>query len=273
MEAARNYTESDATSQIGGFGAQPGERVSALEHYRYVGSSETSAYDAGGHNQFKLIESAFGDLPTQRANTGSCGDGQTTMPVGNQTYCMSDQVASIMSHTNPAWTKIFERVPGGTIEGTAPANSTVYASVQMRNNVTDESFVYRQRAQVGEDGTFEMTVPYSTTGYDNWGTEKGYTDVSVRAQTPYLLEVTENGSGAATAQVTEGQVIGENSTASTVNLTASDTTANDTSTNDTSTNDTSTSDTTTSDGSSTDGSSTDDTNTNDTSSNIARPAP
>ncbi|MFC6755573.1 oligosaccharyl transferase, archaeosortase A system-associated [Halomicroarcula sp. GCM10025894] len=29
MEAARNYTDSDATSQIGGFGAQPGERVPA----------------------------------------------------------------------------------------------------------------------------------------------------------------------------------------------------------------------------------------------------
>ncbi|PSP60555.1 oligosaccharyl transferase, archaeosortase A system-associated [Halobacteriales archaeon QH_8_67_36] len=251
MEAARNYTESDATSQVGGFGAQPGERVPALEHYRYVGSSRTSAYESGAHNQFQLIESAFGGLPSQQSQTGTCAENQTTMPIGNRTYCQPDGAAGVMDHTNPAWTKIFERVDGGTIEGTAPANSTVTASVQMRNNVTNESFVYRQQAQVGADGSFEMTVPYSTTGYDNWGTAEGYTDVSVRAQTPYLFQVTENGSGAATTQVTEGQVIGENTTASTVDLTANDTSTNETVTNDT--NETTTDGT--SGGSSTDGTS------------------
>ncbi|MDS0281733.1 oligosaccharyl transferase, archaeosortase A system-associated [Halomicroarcula sp. S3CR25-11] len=269
MEAARNYTESDATSQVGGFGAQPGERVPALEHYRYVGSSETSAYSSGAHNQFQLIESAFAGLPSQRATGGTCGANQTSMPIGNQTYCMPDGAASIMDHTEPTWTKIFERVPGGTIEGTAPADSTVYASVQMRNNVTGETFVYRQRAEVGSDGTFEMTVPYSTTGYDEWGVEEGYTDVSVRAQTPYLLQVTENGSGAATTQVTEGQVLGEDTAPATVDLTGSG------SGNETSANDTSGTETTTgTDGSATDGTSggTDGTATNDTSNAVERPA-
>lgn len=241
MAEARNYTESDATSQIGGFGAQPGERVAALEHYRYVGSSETSAYSSDAHNQFQLLESGFG-LPSQQATNGTCGGNQTSMPVGNQTYCMSDAAAGTMDHTNPAWTKLFERVPGGTIEGTAPADSTVYASVQMRNNVTGESFTYRQRAQVDADGNFEMTVPYSTTGYDDWGTEEGYTDLSVRAQTPYLVQVTENGSGAGTVQVSEGQVLGENTTASTVDLTtANQSGSTEASTNDTTTNETSTS--------------------------------
>ena len=289
LEAARNYTETDATSQIGGFGAQPGERVAALEHYRYVGSSGTSAYSSDAHNQFQLVESAFGRLPSQQSTTGSCAENQTTMPIGNQTYCMSDQATQVMDHTNPAWTKIFERVPGGTIEGTGPADSTVYASVQMRNNVTGETFVYRQRAQTGADGTFEMTVPYSTTGYDEWGTEEGYTDVSVRAQTPYLLQLTGNESGAATTQVSEGQVIGEDTTASTVNLTTPSESANNTEINGTSTNDTSTNETSgttdssstdaistnetsgTTDSSSTDGTSTDDTST-DTSGSLARPA-
>jgi len=267
MEAARNYTESDATSQLGGFGAQPGERVGALEHYRYVGSSETSAYSSGRHNQLQLIESAFGQLPNQQSTTGDCAENQTTMPVGNQTFCVSDQVANTMDHTNPAWTKIFERVEGGTIEGTAPANTTVEASVPMRNNITGESFTYTQRVDVGADGRFEMTVPYSTTGYDAWGTDEGYTDVSVRAQGPYEFEIPVNVQASVplngTATVTEGQVIGENESATTVDLTVR--TDNQTAGNNTTATNTGTNTTT-------DGTSTNETTTNDTSGSLARPA-
>ncbi len=271
MEAAENYTESDATSQIGGFGAQPGERVPALEHYRYVGSSERSAYSSGAHNQFQLVESAFGQLPSQQAQNGTCAGNQTTMPIGNQTYCTPDPVADTMDHTNPAWTKIFERVEGGTIEGTAPANTTVEASVPMHNNVTGENFTYTQRVDVGADGRFEMTVPYSTTGYESWGTEEGYTDVSVRAEGPYEFSVPVSPLASrplnGTATVTEGQVLGENESATTVELTTpennpaieTDTSANDTSTN------------TTTDGP-TDVPSTGDTSTNDTAGSLAQPA-
>ena len=272
MEAARNYTESDATSQIGGFGAQPGERVPALEHYRYVGSSETSAYSSGAYTQRQLIESAvFGRLPTQESTTGTCADNQTAMSLGNQTYCTPDAAAQTMDHTNPAWTKIFERVPGGTIEGTAPENTTVEASVPMRNSVTNETFTYSQRAEVGADGRFEMTVPYSTTGYEDWGTDEGYTNVSVRAEGPYEFaipvrvraSVPLNG----TANVTEGQVVGENESATTVNLTVPTTDASENETETDTTNET-----TTDDGSSsTDDTSTNETSTNDTSNMLAAP--
>ncbi|WP_324662027.1 oligosaccharyl transferase, archaeosortase A system-associated [Haloarcula sediminis] len=273
MEAARNFTESDGTAQIGGFGAQPGERVPALEHYRFVGSSETSAYSSGAHNQFQLIESGFGQLPSQRSTTGDCAANQTSMPVGNQTYCMSDAAAGTMDHTNPAWTKLFERVPGGTIEGTAPANTTVEASVPMRNNVTNETFTYTQRVDVGSDGQFEMTVPYSTTGYDDWGTEEGYTNVSVRAQGAYEFSVPVNPQASiplnGTAEVTEGQVVGEDGSATTVNLSAPDNDQTTETTTDTSTNETS-------DGT-TDGSASGDTSTTDggetaTPNTVARPA-
>jgi len=226
MEAARNYTESDATSQLGGFGAQPGERVPALEHYRYVGSSETSAYSSGAHNQFQLIESAFGGLPNQQSATGTCGQNQTSMPIGNQTYCVSDGAAGVMDHTNPARTKTFERVPGATIEGTAPANVTVEASVAMRNEATGETFTYSQRVDVGADGRFEMTVPYSTTGYD-----EGDTDVSVRAEGPYEFGIPVSAAATlplnGTAQVTERQVLGEDQTTTTVDLAVPQNTADD----------------------------------------------
>jgi dolichyl-diphosphooligosaccharide--protein glycosyltransferase len=177
MQEARAYVENDTTSQIGGIGTLPSQRVPAMEHYRYVGSSERNGF---------------------------------RHPIDRQA-----------SKTNPTWTKIFERVPGGTIEGSGPANATVRASVEMENQITGESFNYTQVAQADSNGSFEMRVPYSTTGYDEWGTGEGYTNVSVRATGPYeftytrgLFPIRAN----QTANVTEGQVIGENETATTVEL-------------------------------------------------------
>jgi len=220
MAAARSYTQDDATSQLGGFGAQPGARVPALEHYRYVNSSERSAYTSEAYNQFQLFEAnLFGGLPATRAAGTTCQANATTMPVGDTTYCMSDAATNIMTHTHPAWTKTFERVPGATIEGTALANVTIEATVRMRNEVTGEPFTYTQQAEVGADGQFTMTVPYSTTGYDSGGES----NVSVRADGPYEFSVPVDSQAAipldGTAQVTEGQVVGENQTATSVDLT------------------------------------------------------
>ncbi|WP_434530587.1 oligosaccharyl transferase, archaeosortase A system-associated [Haloarcula sp. NS06] len=175
MEQARQYVEEDATSQVGGFGDNPSERVSAMEHYRLVGSSETEAFP------------------------------------NNPRYQSS------------AWAKIFERVPGATIEGTGPANATVRTAVQMRNPATNKTFVYRQRTQTDQNGNFEMTVPYSTTGYDDWGTDEGYTNVSVRAETQYQFSAVGANNGTRTGftgatEVTEGQVIGQDAAAATVEL-------------------------------------------------------
>ncbi|MDS0221229.1 oligosaccharyl transferase, archaeosortase A system-associated [Haloarcula sp. S1AR25-5A] len=175
MDQARQYVQSDTTSQIGGYGDNPSERVPAMEHYRLVGSSDTEA---------------FPDSPR---------------------------------YQHSAWTKIFERVPGATVEGSGPANATVRAAVQMRNPATNKTFVYRQQAQTDQNGNFEMTVPYSTTGYEEWGTDEGYTNVSVRAESQYQFSAvgTNNGTRTSfigTTDVTEGQVIGEDDSAATVEL-------------------------------------------------------
>mgnify|MGYP000577922027 CR=1 FL=1 len=126
--------------------------------------------------------------------------------------------------------KIFERVEGATIEGVGPANTTVTASVTMNIETAAASsdaseFTYTQRAQTGADGEFTMTLPYSTTGYDEYGPENGHTNVSVRATGPYevttgntttedLRTVKWNG----TVDVTEGQVIGVEEDAAEVEL-------------------------------------------------------
>jgi dolichyl-diphosphooligosaccharide--protein glycosyltransferase len=89
----------------------------------------------------------------------------------------------------------------------------------MQTPSNGETFAYRQQVTADEDGEFTMTLPYSTTGYDEYGPENGYTNVSVRATGPYnittpsrLVEI--NGSAGveqyrATVDVPEGQVNGD----------------------------------------------------------------
>ena len=82
---------------------------------------------------------------------------------------------------------------------------------------TGESFVYTQYAETDADGNFEMTLPYSTTGYDEFGPEEGYTNPSVRANGSYQFLAPEAGAIGQT-DVTEAQVIGEDETPVTVEL-------------------------------------------------------
>ncbi|MFC7077589.1 oligosaccharyl transferase, archaeosortase A system-associated [Haloarcula halophila] len=223
MSAAENYVQQDGTAQVGGVGTVPSQRVPALKHYRYVGSSDRTAYESSEHNRAILTEAQGLRLPVQPASD-TCGANQTSAPIGGSNYCTPDQIANLMHQNSPTWTKIFERVPGGTIEGTGPANTVVQVSVPMRNTQTDETFTYRQTVQTDENGNFETTVPYSTTGYDEYGPADGHTNVSVRAEGPYQFRAVtlQNRTvvrSTGTTHVTEGQVIGENETASTVELT------------------------------------------------------
>jgi len=159
MSAAEEYVANDPTSQIGGLGTFPEERISALEHYRLVKSSNSSALRSGSYQNSIVRE-------------------------GN-TYGIQPQA---LVPNNPSWVKTFERVPGATVEGSgAPANATVTARVQMRDLTTGTNFTYTQQAQTDADGEFTMTLPYSTTGYDEYGPDNGYTNVSVRATGGYAF--------------------------------------------------------------------------------------
>lgn len=117
--------------------------------------------------------------------------------------------------------KTFERVEGATIEGSgAPANTELEARVELINPITQRSFEYVQFVETDSDGTFELTVPYSTTGYDEYGTEAGYTDVAIQAAGPYTImsnpeiddETLETTAWIDQVNVTEGQVLGEDDT-------------------------------------------------------------
>ena len=198
MEQARQFVQQDGSAQVGGIGPFPSERVPALQHYRLVKQSESSGTSSSSYTrtlqgEMRLLQQA-GINPRE------------------------------ILRTSPSWVKTFERVPGATVQGTGPANTTVTAEVQM-SAATGSTFTYRQQAQTGADGTFAMTLPYSTTGYQNWGTEQGYTNVSVRATGPYRFYTqgsVENGTlhyQNATSQVSEAKVIGENQQPVNVELT------------------------------------------------------
>ncbi len=160
MQQARAYVQNDSTSQIGGVGPYPSERVSALKHYRLAKVSNSSATQARGYtNSLVSTSRALGLQPNQ------------------------------LIQTRPAWVKTFERVPGATVRGSgAPPNSTVTARVQMRSRTSNSTFYYTQQAQTNANGEFTMTLPYSTTNYERYTPAEGYTDVNVRAVGGYTFQ-------------------------------------------------------------------------------------
>ncbi|WP_159077097.1 oligosaccharyl transferase, archaeosortase A system-associated [Halococcoides cellulosivorans] len=204
MEAAQNAVRNDSTAQIGGIGAYPADRVPALEHYRLVNVSTRSA-----------------------GQIGASQPGIYQLYQGGVDIGLNQFTFRTLFERNPAWTKIFERVPGATIQGEGPANSAVYATVEMdvpRENAS--SFRYTQRAETDAQGDFEMTVPYASTGTDEWGPDDGATNVSVRATGPYEISTTRPGFGGqpgttvynATADVSNAKVIGRDDDPVTVTL-------------------------------------------------------
>jgi len=219
MPEARAAAENSTTAQVGGIGPHPAERVPALEHFRLVHIGETSALSAGS-GQSGL------DFDFQRTvRNNNLGQRLVEEVPRYEDVEPTRAVADFMFETDPAWTKTFERVPGATIEGTTNPESEVMLTVtlQPRNGT---QFTYRQRTTADENGEFSATVPYATTGYDEWGPEEGYTDTNVRAAGPYevqsLLENETTGGIEAfevgQVNVTEGQVIGEDDAPATVEL-------------------------------------------------------
>ncbi|WP_135825851.1 oligosaccharyl transferase, archaeosortase A system-associated [Halorussus ruber] len=190
MEQAEAFVANDSTSQIGGIGPFPSEPVKALNHYRVVEQSNASGTSSRSYVQ------------TLRSELRLLQQGGIQNP-------------NALFRTSPSWVKTFERVPGATVTGTAPANTTVTAQVRMSPSGQNGSFTYTQQAETGPNGQFTMTLPYSTEGYENWGPEQGYTNVSVRAQGPYQFYTPRNFDNGtlnfhnATANVSEAQVIGE----------------------------------------------------------------
>jgi len=86
--------------------------------------------------------------------------------------------------------KTYERVPGATLTGTvedATENTTVTVALELETS-TGRTFNYVQEAEVEEDGSFSITVPYATN--DEVSPEEGGTDSAVEATGEYDLFIT-----------------------------------------------------------------------------------
>ncbi|GAA0511168.1 dolichyl-diphosphooligosaccharide--protein glycosyltransferase [Halorubrum aquaticum] len=198
VSAAREYVEEDGSAQVGGVGGLPSERVGALEHHRLVHATESQGQSASAQQVSVLQQLGV-----------------------NFEEILGE---SVLAAFQDDWVKTFERVPGATIEGSgAEPGAEVRAAVEMQKP-SGETFVYQQYTEADDDGNFEFTVPYSTTGYDEFGPEEGYTNTSVRATGPYEVTtgLASGGSDvtprAGRVNVTESQVIGEDGAAATVEL-------------------------------------------------------
>ena len=200
LSAARSYVEEDGSAQVGGVMGVPSERLDALEHYRLVHATEAPGRSPYAQ-QAQILAGQFGvDL---QATFGE----------------------SLFGAFRDDFVKTFERVPGATVEGSgAEPGQEVKATVEMEKP-NGQTFEYTQYATADDDGNFEFTLPYSTTGYDEFGPENGYTNTSVRATGPYNV-TTERTTGddlyttqrVGQVEVTEGQVVGEDDSAATVEL-------------------------------------------------------
>jgi dolichyl-diphosphooligosaccharide--protein glycosyltransferase len=98
--------------------------------------------------------------------------------------------------------KTYEHVEGARLVGEAEPGSTVEATLSLEATSSGRSFTYEQTAEVDENGTFAMTVPYSTT--DDLGPDEGGTELSVEARSTYELSV---GDDTVSVQVPEPAVL------------------------------------------------------------------
>ena len=199
VSAARAYVEEDGSAQLGGVGDLPSERVEALEHHRLVHASQARGRSPS-LRQVQILQELGVDVESVLGESG-------------------------FAAFQDDFVKTFERVPGATIEGSGAApGQEVEATVELEKP-TGQTFEYTQYAEADADGNFELTVPYSTTGYDEFGPENGYTNTSVRATGPYNITTeATTGDDLYTTQhvgqvaVTEGQVVGADDAAAAVEL-------------------------------------------------------
>ncbi|MFC7115397.1 hypothetical protein ACFQH2_11195 [Natronoarchaeum sp. GCM10025703] len=101
--------------------------------------------------------------------------------------------------------KTYERVDGATITGDAAAGEDVVVALPLESD-TGRPFTYVQSAEAGENGTFEITVPYATD--DQLGPEDGYTDSAVTATDDYTVLVGDELDAAAvsSAPIENGEI-------------------------------------------------------------------
>ncbi|MFC7213383.1 oligosaccharyl transferase, archaeosortase A system-associated [Saliphagus sp. GCM10025334] len=164
-----------------------------MDHYRLV--HESSSYSVVGT---QLLQTPNGLYPvTTRSGTffGEQPDDVSARleeaRASNRPTMFNGYAVELGGRYYPAYAynaylvsdvKTFERVEGanitGSIDGEVADSDRVYAQIELETE-PGRTFTYTQQANVSDDGTFELTVPYATN--DELGPEDGYTDSAVEA--------------------------------------------------------------------------------------------
>ena len=176
------YHGSNFSSQLGGFGIYPYSPVESLDNYRYIYGSNESVTPRHTRLREKII----------RENT-------------NHTNIKSEDFIPMSS----SYAKVFERVPGADIEGSGvPPESQIIIETELMEPNNNETFYYKQVTRADKKGHFNLTVPYSTVGYNKWGPEYGYSNPQVHAVSDY--NIYSNGNLMGEVDVPESKIIGIN---------------------------------------------------------------
>ena len=94
--------------------------------------------------------------------------------------------------------KTYERVKGAQLVGEAEPGETVSVQLELTAQESERTFTYSQETTAGDDGSYELTVPYATN--EDLGTADGYTDSDVIAEGDYDITAGEE---SMTAEVSE----------------------------------------------------------------------
>ncbi|SIR63870.1 oligosaccharyl transferase, archaeosortase A system-associated [Natronorubrum thiooxidans] len=193
--------------------------AAGMEHYRVVHENEGAGMAIFASYAQVFAAEAFPEQTVQQLEAWGYEDGdvlyvqdgelappgegqlaiQVNQRVGQEQLFQLEQgpTTELFDARSAAAVKTFERVEGATLTGTVEddgdlleANDTVTAEVELETNA-GRSFNYTQEADLAEDGSFELTVPYATN--DELGVEDGYTNSSVEAVGDYTLTVGEPG--------------------------------------------------------------------------------
>ncbi|MFC4245645.1 oligosaccharyl transferase, archaeosortase A system-associated [Natribaculum luteum] len=187
-----------------------GERFGNLP-YDNTTTSRLYFDDAAGMEHYRLVHENDAFTPTyisyaitRNGQVATNENGQPAVAINRRvTQQVQLELQQLQSNPNldvqvfdqrqAAAVKTFERVEGATLTGSLDdqsviddENAAVYAQVELETG-TNRTFVYTQQAELADDGSFEVTVPYATD--DELGPDDGYTDSSVEAVGDYAVFV------------------------------------------------------------------------------------
>lgn len=136
QQQEQQQADYDGIRQIGGVGIHPTSTVSALDHHRYVASSEDSVMEDNAFIRYA----------------------QTTSQ-----YTQELRFTDLLQEDGQV--KVFQQVEGVKIEGSGgPPDNDVQIVIALENEQTGTPLRYVQVAETDENGDFETTLPYASEG-------------------------------------------------------------------------------------------------------------